>query len=112
MTRTKFTSLAVLNLMVALLAPAIAWAQAPLSLTLQEAIRMGVGHDPRLSEARALDSAAASTVSSQATLGYPSVTTSAGFLRTNHVPPYGVPTVGGGDQRDLSRRSQQLSGPR
>jgi len=71
-------------------APSPASAQTTLPLSFDEAIARGVAHDPRLSEARAKDAAAASAVSSTSTLDRPTVTASAGYLRTNHVPPYGV----------------------
>jgi len=76
-------------LLILTMTPTVARAQTPLSLSLEEAIRLGVGHDPRLSEARAKDAATASVVASNETLKKPTVTTSAGYLRTNHVPEFG-----------------------
>ena len=59
------TSLMVLTLV---MTPGVAAAQTALSLTLDEAIRMGVAHAPRLAEARARDAAAADGVASNAAL--------------------------------------------
>ncbi len=84
--RRTLTSLMVLTLA---MTPGVAAAQTALSLSLDEAIRMGVAHDPRLSEARARDAAAAEGVASNAALKKPTVTASAGYLRTNHVPEFG-----------------------
>ena len=78
-----------LPLLILAMTPAVATAQTTLSLSLEDAIRLGVGHDPRLSEARARDAASASVVASNETLKKPTVTTSAAYLRTNHVPEFG-----------------------
>ncbi len=75
--------------------PRIASAQTTLPLTFDEAIRMGVAHDPRLSEARAREASATQAIGTEVALGRPTVSASAGYLRTNHVPPYGVPQPGG-----------------
>ena len=69
--RRTLTSLMVLTLA---MTPGVAAAQTALSLTLDEAIRMGVAHDPRLAEARARDAAAADGVASNAALKKPTVT--------------------------------------
>lgn len=84
--RRTLTSLMVLTLA---MAPGVAAAQTALSVSLDEAIRMGVAHDPRLSEGRARDAAAAEGVASNASLKKPTVTASAAYLRTNHVPEFG-----------------------
>jgi outer membrane protein TolC len=88
-------ALTTLTVLMCLGAATPAAAQTTLPLTLEEAITRGVAHDPRLGEARARDAAAASAVSSSNTLGKPTLTASAGYLRTNHVPPYGVPQPNG-----------------
>ncbi len=85
--RTTLTTFMVLTL--GALAPRAATAQAPLPLSLDDAIQRGVGHDPRLGEARARDTAATVAIGSNAALNRPSITGSAGYLRTNHVPPFG-----------------------
>jgi outer membrane protein TolC len=78
-----------------LMMPSGAAAQTTLPLSLEDAIQRGVGHDPRLAEGRSREIAASTEVTSKTTLGRPTVTTSASYLRTNHVPPYGVPGPGG-----------------
>jgi outer membrane protein TolC len=67
-----------------------ALAQTPLPLTLEEAITRGVAQAPRVAEAKAREAAAVATVQSRRALGSPSVATSSGFLRTNHVDEFGV----------------------
>jgi len=73
-----------------LVVPTGAAGQTAVPLSLEDAIRRGVAHDPRLAEARSNQVAASTDVTSKAALSHPTVTTSAGYLRTNHVPPYGV----------------------
>jgi outer membrane protein len=70
-------------------------AQTTLALTLEDAIQRGVNHDPRLGEARSRDAAASEAVDSKAALGRPTVSGSAAYLRTNHVPPFGVNSATG-----------------
>ncbi len=72
-----------------------AFAQTPLSLTLEDAISRAVAEAPRVAEARARQAAAASTVSSRRALGAPSLSATSGFLRTNHVEPFGIPEDNG-----------------
>lgn len=91
--RTTLTS--VMVLMLGVMAPRAATAQAALPLSLEDAIQRGVGHDPRLSEARAKDNAATVAIGSNTALGRPSVTGSAGYLRTNHVPEFGFRQLNG-----------------
>src|SRR6185312_11479134 len=55
----------------------------------------GVAQAPRLAEARAREAAAAATVTSRSTLAQPTLTTTAGYLRTNHVDEFGVPQANG-----------------
>ena len=73
----------------------LASAQAPLSLTLDEAIARGVAQAPRLAEARSREAAANATVTSRAAAGAPSVTAMTGYLRTNHVDAFGIPQPNG-----------------
>jgi len=69
---------------------AAAAAQAPLSLTLDEALARGVEQSPRLAEARARQAAASAVVDGRRALGRPLVSTTAGWVRTNHVDEFGV----------------------
>jgi outer membrane protein len=71
-------------------APSLASAQAPLSLTLEEAITRAVEQAPKLADARAREAAAAATVQSRAALGSPTVMATSAYLRTNHVDEFGV----------------------
>lgn len=77
---------------------ASASAQAPLSLTLQDAVRRGVEQAPRLAEARARESSAQATVSSREALAKPGISASTSYLRTNHVIPFGFGSPTGGTQ--------------
>jgi len=73
-----------------------AFAQTPLPLTLEEAVTKGVAQAPRLAESRARVAAATAAVTGRNAVALPSVTASGGYLRTNHVPEYGIPQAGGG----------------
>jgi outer membrane protein TolC len=92
MTRTwTWRWIAATLLVVALAQPARAQSTlAPLSLTLEDAIRRGVAEAPKLAEARARVNAAEATIDARAADGKPSVTERVGYLRTNHVPPFGI----------------------
>jgi len=72
-----------------------AFAQTPLPLTLEEAVTKGVAQAPRLAESRARVAAASAAVTGRNAIALPSVTASGGYLRTNHVPEYGIPQPGG-----------------
>lgn len=78
--------------LVAALMPALALAQtpAPLSLTLDDAIARGLAAAPRIAAARSREAAASAVVDSRSASGRPAVSASAGYLRTNHIPPFGV----------------------
>ena len=67
----------------------VCFAQAPLSLTLEEAIRRGVETAPRLIASRARESAATSEVAARNALRLPTVRTIAGYQRQNHVEEFG-----------------------
>lgn len=80
-----------------LAAVAMAAAQTvPLSLSLEDALARGKSTAPRLAEAVARQEAAAAAVTSRQTLKRPSLSASAGYLRTNHVDEFGIPQAGGG----------------
>jgi outer membrane protein TolC len=79
---------------IAVATPALA--QAPISLTLDEAIARALAHAPRLAEARAREAAASAAVTSRTALSRPTLTASAGLLRTNHVEEFGIAQPGGG----------------
>lgn len=73
------------------LIPCSAAAQtAPLSLTIEEALRRGVESAPRVAAAKAKEAASAAAVAAQAADAQPVVSTSAGYLRTNHVTAFGL----------------------
>jgi len=70
--------------------PAVAAAQPSLvPLTLGEAIERGLARSPDVAEARAREGAALRQADAGEALRMPSVTASAGYLRTNHVDEYG-----------------------
>ncbi len=70
-------------------------AQAQTSLTIDEAIALGVERAPRIAEARARAAAAGAAVTARQTLTHPVVSASAGLLRTNHVDEFGIPQQDG-----------------
>ncbi len=82
--------------LVILLLPALARAQTPLPLTLDDAIAKGKATAPRLLENQAREEAAVASRDSRATLDRPNVNASSGYTRTNHVPEYSIPQAGGG----------------
>ena len=85
---------AIVGFGLAVAAASPARAQAPLSLTLDDAIARAIEYAPRLAEAKARQAAAEATVGSRAALGKPTVSSQAGFLRTNHVEPFSVIQAG------------------
>lgn len=72
-----------------------AFAQAPLSITLEDAIRRGLETAPSLAAARAQESAAKAEVDSRMASVLPSVRSSADYMRTNHVEQFGFPQPDG-----------------
>lgn len=68
---------------------------APLALTVDDAVARGITEAPRLAEARARADAASATVASREALGRPTLTATAGLLRTNHVDEFGIPQANG-----------------
>ena len=75
----------------ALLTAAVpALAQAPLPLSLPDAVQRSLERSPRVAEMRARAAAARSTVVARKALAWPTVTAMTGVLRTNHVEEFGV----------------------
>ena len=67
-----------------------ALAQTPVTLSLEEAVTRALENAPRIAEARAREAAAGAVVTSRSAATRPTVTTTAGYMRQNHVPPFGV----------------------
>ena len=65
-------------------------AQTPVTLSLEEAVTRALEQAPRVAEAHAREAAAGATVTSRSATTRPTVSTSAGFMRQNHVPEFGV----------------------
>jgi outer membrane protein len=82
--------------LLAVLAVAPAIAQAPLPLTLAEAIARATETSHRLAEAGARELAAQAAIRSRRAADEPTVLASAAYSRTNHVEEFGVPQPGGG----------------
>ncbi len=82
-----------------LVCPAAAHAQAPpaaaLQLTLDEAVSRAVAASNRILEARARGEVATAAVDTRHAATLPQVTAQAGYMRTNHVRPFGVPFAPG-----------------
>ena len=74
--------------------PALAQSAVPLSLTIDEAISRGLDAAPRVAAAKAREASADATVVAESAGRRPVVTTSAGYLRTNHVEPFGLALPG------------------
>lgn len=70
-------------------------ASAILTLGIDEAVTRGLAEAPRLAEARARAEAADATIASREALRRPTVTATAGLLRTNHVDEFGIPQANG-----------------
>lgn len=94
MTRHVATTLLVTAALAGMTMPA--WAQAPLPLTLDEAVARGLASSPRVLEARARQTAAAASRDSRRALAGPVASVTSGYLRTNHVDEFAVPQPGGG----------------
>jgi outer membrane protein TolC len=91
----KITAL-LLGALLAALAAVPAIAQAPLPLTLAEAIARATETSHRLAEAGAREIGAQAAVRSRRAADEPTLLASAGYSRTNHVEEFGVPQPGGG----------------
>jgi outer membrane protein TolC len=70
--------------------PALAQSAGPLPLTIDEAIGRGLEAAPRIAAAKAREAAADATVAAESAGRRPVVSTSAGYLRTNHVDAFGL----------------------
>ena len=68
---------------------------APLTLSLEDAVSRGRTAAPRVAEAVAKRDAAAAAVISRESLRMPTLSTSGGYQRTNHVDEYGIPQANG-----------------
>lgn len=67
-----------------------AFGQAPLSLTLDDAVSRAIAHAPRLAEVRAREAAADATIASRNAVRLPTLTASGEYMRTNHVDEFGI----------------------
>lgn len=79
----------------ALIVAVSARAQEALVLTIDAAIERGLAEAPRLAEARSREAAADAAIAARLSLGRPVITTSSGYLRTNHVDEFGVSQASG-----------------
>jgi outer membrane protein len=79
-----------------LAAPATAQTLAPMDLTVEEAVRMGIDHAPRMVEARAKTEAANQNVRALVALVLPSAMAQMQYLRWSHVPEFLIPDGVGG----------------
>lgn len=67
-----------------------ALAQTSVTLSLEEAVTRALEQAPRVAEAHAREAAAGAVVTSQSATTRPTMTTTAGYTRQNHVPEFGV----------------------
>lgn len=84
MTRTLFV------LAVILCAVPAAGQDAPVRLTLEQAIAVGLANSARLAELEAREAAAAAAADGRRAASLPMVAASAGYTRTNHVDEFGI----------------------
>jgi len=77
-------------------APAYAQAPAPMELTVDDAVRMGIEHAPRMIEAHAKIEAANQNVRALVALALPSASAQMQYLRWSHVPEFLIPDGAGG----------------
>jgi len=75
--------------------PALAQSAMPLSLTIDQAISRGLEAAPRLAAAKAREASADATLVAESAGRRPVVSTSAGYVRTNHVDAFGLALPGG-----------------
>ncbi len=83
------TSLSTLMVLLVLPGSALGQPAPPVSMTLADAIERGLARAPGVAEARARERAALLRADAGGALKIPSLTASAGYLRTNHVDDYG-----------------------
>lgn len=77
-------------------APASAQTTAPMNLNVDDAVRMGIEHAPRMIEAHAKTEAANQNVRALIALALPSATAQMQYLRWSHVPEFLIPDGAGG----------------
>jgi outer membrane protein TolC len=68
-------------------------AQAPLRLTLDDAVSRGLAESHRLAELEARQEGAAAAVQGRRAARMPQVSAQAGYTRTNHIDPFVLPSV-------------------
>ena len=68
-------------------------AQAPLRLTLDDAVSRGLAESHRLAELRARQEGAAAAVQGRQAAKLPQVSAQAGYTRTNHIDPFALPSA-------------------
>jgi outer membrane protein TolC len=68
-------------------------AQAPLRLTLDDAVSRGLAESHRLAELRARQEGAAAAVQGRHAAKLPQVSAQAGYTRTNHIDPFVLPSA-------------------
>jgi outer membrane protein TolC len=70
---------------------AVAPAQAPVRLTLDEAMALAVSASHRIGEGQARQEAATAAIEARGAATMPTVSVMAGYTRTNHIVPFGLP---------------------
>ena len=76
-------------------APPLAAQTPPLQLTLADAIARGMDASHRLAELAARETAAGASAAGRQAADRPQVSVQSGYMRTNHVEPFGILTPGG-----------------
>ena len=89
MTNRLTRTMAAAGMILALASPALAQV-APVTLSLDDAIARGTKTAPRIAEAQARQEAADAALTSREALKMPSLSTSAGYQRTNNVDDFGI----------------------
>jgi outer membrane protein len=70
-------------------------AQAPLRLTLDDAVSRGLAESHRIAELKARQDGAAAAIQGRQAAKLPQVSAQAGYTRTNHIDPFGLPSLVG-----------------
>ena len=77
-------------------APAAAQTAGGLSVTVDEAVRMGLQNAPRIAEAKAQEAAAQSSVTALRALAFPTANVQSEYMRLNNVTEFQIPDGQGG----------------
>src|SRR5262245_41950689 len=89
----RMTASVVATVLAAIVSSTPLAAQTPtaLSLTMDDAVKMGVQHAPRVAETQAQEAAAQSSVTALRAVGFPTVNLLSQYQRLNNVTEFSIP---------------------